>query len=608
MRDLFTPRWLRCAALAGAFALLVALGRATLPSVGHGTATVDGRAIDPGDLPVFVPGKDLRRLEASFALEVPFFRPRSMVVVPDDCVERIAMNGVDLPMGGAGVQTPLGSCVYGNRVVGIASAVHRGANDVDIVVGNRRGRTALDVAVRSGLAYAVFGLALLALLAGMIGLARRRPWSPIDRAVGGVLLAAMALRTVYVLGTPSTVRGHDADKHLEYIRYVADHWRPPPPHAGFEFYQPPLYYALMAPLLRLGTLTGAALSDTLFHLQLFSLLLSAVALWIGLGTLRSLLRRSPKGGDPDAERGDVIVAGSILAVFPALVYFAARINNDVLVQVTSFAGVAFVVQFWRSGRTAPFVAFAACVATGLLTKSNTYVVLALGLVCLVTRRGIDLWQKALLGARLAAIVGLLSGWFVVRRFLQERGTQGLLVSNASWLNHNNALPNTFDALFGFHPLEMLGCPFNGSTNPLPGRQLWPYFIRSSLFGEFGFGPRFLVVARVLLVLLALLAIIAARGWWSSARARPWQGRPDWPMHVLLVGSLASHLAFRVVSAWVPSQDFRYSFLLLLPFAYFVALGLRDLASWPRRVAMAVCGAFVASSAGLIIALWLVVVT
>jgi hypothetical protein len=530
-----------------------------------------------------------------------------MVVVTDDCVERIAMNGVDIPLG-ADVPVSMGPCVYGNRVVDIASAVHRGANEVDILVRNRRGRTALDVAVRSGLAYAAFALALLAVGAGMIAVARRSPWSPTDRAVGGILFAAMALRTLYVLGTPSTVRGHDADKHLEYIRYVAGHWRPPPPHAGFEFYQPPLYYALTAPLLRLETFAGVALSDTLFHLQVFSLLLSAIALWIALETLRALLPRAPDSGVREADRGEVVVAGSLVAVFPALVYFAARINNDVLVQVTGFAGVALLVQFWRSGRAATWTAFALCVAIGLLTKSNTYVVLALGLVCLLTRRGIDPRQKALLGARLAAIVALVSGWFVVRRFLEERGTQGLLVSNASWLNHNNALSNTFGALFGFHPLEMLRLPFNGSTNPPPGRELWPYFIRSALFGEFDFGPRFVFVARVLLVLLGLLGVVAARGWWRSARERPWQGGPDWPMHVLLVGSLASHLAFRAVSPWMPSQDFRYSFLLLLPFAYFTTLGLRDLPLWPRGVAMAVWGAFVASSAGLIVSLWFVVAT
>lgn len=149
MRAHITPRWLRCAALAAAFALLVGLGRATLPSVGHGTASVDGRAIVPGDLPVFVPGRDLRRLEASFALLVPFFRPRSMVVVPDDCVARIAMNGVVLSLGGD-VEPRMGPCVYGNHVVDIASVVHRGTNDVDIAVGNRRGRTALDVSVRWG--------------------------------------------------------------------------------------------------------------------------------------------------------------------------------------------------------------------------------------------------------------------------------------------------------------------------------------------------------------------------------------------------------------------------------------------------------------------------
>jgi hypothetical protein len=158
MPDFFTPHRLRCAALAAALVLLVAFGRATLPSVGHGMVTVDGRDIVPGDLPIFVPDNHPRRLEASFTLQVPLFRPRTMVVVPDDCVERISVNGLEL-------DPASGSCVWGNRVVDIASMVHRGSNDVNIVVRNRRGRTALDVAVRAGVADATLALALLAVAA-----------------------------------------------------------------------------------------------------------------------------------------------------------------------------------------------------------------------------------------------------------------------------------------------------------------------------------------------------------------------------------------------------------------------------------------------------------
>jgi hypothetical protein len=107
----------------------------------------------------------------------------------------------------------------------------------------------------------------------------------------------------------------------------------------------------------------------------------------------------------------------------------------------------------------------------------------------------------------------------------------------------------------------------------------------------------------MLVLLALLGLVSVRGWWRSLRERPWQ---DFPMHALFVGSLASHLAFRVSSAYIPSQDFRYSFLIALPAAYFVTLGIQGMPRWPRRAAVAVWAAFVACSTTLIVALWVLV--
>jgi hypothetical protein len=597
MRDSFSRHRRRCAALVVAFVVIAVAGWFTLPSVGHGSVSVDGRVRPDGDLPVFVAGKDLRVLEASFSIEVPFFLPKSMLVVPDDCVERIVVNGVDvLPV------PPV--CAYGYVLVDISSAIRRGSNPVRVVVRNHQGRTALDVGMRTGVAFAAFASALLAIAATLaLLILRRSRWSPLDGALFGLVLLGTALRTLYLLATPATVRPHDGDKHLDYIRYIATHWHLPPPHDGFEFYQPPLYYVLTAPLLWAETRAGVVLSSTVFHLQIVALILSVATLWIAVSTLREMLAAAPDA-DTVVPSSDLVIGGGLLAVFLSLVYFGARVNNDVLVQVTSFAGVALIVAFWKDGRTSTWVAFSLCVAAGLLTKSNTYVVIALGLVCLAARRETALRRKALLGAMLAGIAAVVAGWFVLRRFLQERGTSGLLVSNVSWLNRSVVVPNTVDALFGFHPLQVLSHPYNSPSTEAVGRELWEYFFRSSLFGEFEFGSRLVWLSRALLVLLALLGLVAVRGGWRSLRERAWQ---DAPVHALLVVSLACQFAFRVASPYVPSQDFRYSFLLTLPFAYFVTLGLRGLPRWPRRAAVTVWGAFVVCSASFVMALWVFVV-
>jgi hypothetical protein len=585
--------------LVAAFAALVVLGRATLPSVGRGSLSIDDHSPPAAtDVPIFI--RDQRRFDTSFAIEVPFFRPRRVVVVPTQCVERLAVNRVD-------ILSPHGPCADGDRVVDISSAIRRGANRMRVVVRSQAAKATLDVGVRSGVEFAVFAFALLAVAATavLLVLKRRRKRRP-DGVLLGVLLAGTALRTLYLLATPASVRQHDWDTHLEYIDFVAKNWHLPPPHGGFEYYQPPLYYVLTALLSRAETRAGVLLSDTMFHLQIFALLLSVAALWLALWTLRVLLVRAPTrgAGGLTARRSDLVIGASLLAVFPGLVYFAGRINNDVLVQVTSFAGVALVIEFWRNGRTVTWMAFALCVTAGLLTKSNTYVVLGLGLACLAARRRTSLRRKALLGALLAATMTVLAGWFILPRFRQDPGTTGLLVANLGWLGAPT-LSNTPEALFGFHPRQMLEHPYNLYNVPeaVAGRQLWQFFVRSSLFGDFDFGPRLITMSRAMLVLLALLGLVSVRGWWRSLRERPWQ---DFPMHALFVGSLASHLAFRVSSAYIPSQDFRYSFLIALPAAYFVTLGIQGMPRWPRRAAVAVWAAFVACSTTLIVALWVLV--
>jgi hypothetical protein len=166
------------------------------------------------------------------------------------------------------------------------------------------------------------------------------------------------------------------------------------------------------------------------------------------------------------------------------------------------------------------------------------------------------------------------------------------------------VPNAFGPLFTLNPVRVLVHPYNWPPDGAPGRPFWEYFVRSALFGEFDLGARTVWLGRAMLLLATLLVALAIRGWWRSARDRPWQ---DLPVHALLFGSLASHFAFRVASPYAPSQDFRYSFLLVLPFAYFVPLGMRGLPRGVREGALAVWGAFTGCSVALVVSLWMIVV-
>ncbi|MBI5156133.1 hypothetical protein HZA45_02540, partial [Candidatus Peregrinibacteria bacterium] len=101
----------------------------------------------------------------------------------------------------------------------------------------------------------------------------------------GIFLTGVLVRILYVSGTPYSVREHDVWSHIDYIRFVAEHGTLPDPHAGSQFYHPPLYYFLTAGIYALMTVNNAGHGQALVIVEYFSLFLSivtfAVLLWIG---------------------------------------------------------------------------------------------------------------------------------------------------------------------------------------------------------------------------------------------------------------------------------------------------------------------------------------
>jgi hypothetical protein len=589
-----TPHRVRCAVLLAVFALVALVGRATLPSLGHGKATFDGHALPSGDAPIFLRARPAgRRTEVSLPLRVPFFAPRRMIVLPVGTLDRTTVDGVVVPPKRLG-------CLDTDCAVDLGPLRH-GDNPLSLTVTNHDEHAGVDVSVRTGTAFAVFGLLLVAIGAAFALLVlRRRPrWRRQDTVLFGVLTGGAALRTLYVLGTPPSLRGHDTAHHYDYIRYVADHWSLPLPNGGFEYYQPPLYYGLMAALLRTEERLGAVLTDTVFHMQLASLAFSVASAAAALWAFGATLAWAPRSEPVEASTLDLALGGALFVTFPSLVYFASCINNDVLVQLTSFVGVALALAFWRTGHVAAWVAFAACVTIGLLTKGNTYVVVCFGVFCLAARRGTRWRRKAWLGAVLVGTIAVFTGWFFLLRHRQIEGGRAMLAANIGWLGAG--IDTSLAVMTTFSPARVMENPYNW---PDPaGHPMWEFFVRSALYGEFNYGPRLVNACRALLVLFALLAVPAARGWWRSLRHRFWQ---DLPMHALFFGTLASHVAFRVASPYVASQDFRYSFLAVLPFAYFVTMGVSDLRGPLRVAGVAVPALFAAGSAAWIVALWVMV--
>jgi 4-amino-4-deoxy-L-arabinose transferase-like glycosyltransferase len=394
-------------------------------------------------------------------------------------------------------------------------------------------------------------------------------------ALIAIILAGIFIRIIYVEWTRFDTREHDVWSHIEYVQFVADNWTLPDPHASSQFYHPPLYYFLTAPVLRLALDAGWERDAGLLAVQKISLLLSIITYLIAVFIGSMLFDRKK---DPRA----LPLYCAIMAVYPALVFYSARINNDALYQLEVFGGAALLLLYWQSKRARYWYLLWAVLGLGLLTKTHAILLAPLALACITFIKKMT-WQNKFKHAALGVGVMLLvGGWFHGLRYINEHNSRTTLIGNVNILT--NFVDNGPRAFLTFNPIQMVMHPYNDPFNDEARRQyFWEYLLRSGLFGEYNFGQERVALARAIVTaqLLLLLGII-----WAAWNYRK-KMTTDLPVWLLTALVLLAHAAFRLFYPYSSSQDFRYSILLSLSIAYFSVLGIaqdRPAIKWARLAA------------------------
>ncbi len=401
-------------------------------------------------------------------------------------------------------------------------------------------------------------------------LGRKNPLLTALFAGGGLL------RLLYVTVTPYNVRAYDVSGHIDYIRYLASHHWFPPVQAGWEFHQPPLYYALMSPLLAIPKELGISFTAGLSWLQCASFFLSIATLFIAYWTGTLLFRR--KG-----DRLSLTLFCLFIATFPALILFASRINNDVLYQLSAFLFLALLLRWWNVGTTRAALLTTLAIALGFLTKASAFLFLPAFWLSIVLRPQTPLHSK-LRWILLSGIgVALIAGWFIAIRYQEHDYVR--LFSFGGGMNRKLTLTTSWKTFLAFNPLTVILQPFASTWSDASGRQFfWVFFFKTSLFGEFSYLP----VLRPFGSLLAALALgllpILATGIVRAVRSRD---SARTPLLLTLVLVLAAAITYRILHPQSPNQDFRFSVLLVPLGAYFIARALRT----PRRLLRALMAAW-----------------
>lgn len=256
---------------------------------------------------------------------------------------------------------------------------------------------------------ALLSVAVLAMAAAWSRRRRSRgaagplPWSWI--AMVGVGLAWIALFVNQASLLPLDW-GFDATAHLDYVAYILERHALPMPDEGWSMFHPPLYYAILAGVLRLAGTSPAAQDAAVW--------IRAVGLGIGLGNL-VIVTRLIQRAVPDDPRGQVVgvlVAGCL----PVMIYLHQFPTNELLLALLSSVVILLAHDTLQDGSwaLAKLALLGAVVGLALLTKFTAFLlvppVAGVFLYRAITGPRSDVARRlgALAVAGLAAVA--VSGW------------------------------------------------------------------------------------------------------------------------------------------------------------------------------------------------------
>jgi hypothetical protein len=191
-----------------------------------------------------------------------------------------------------------------------------------------------------------------------------KPW------VGWPLAVAGLLGIQYVLVTPSFVRQHDVEGHRQYVDYLAKEKKLPDVKQGWETWQPPLYY-LIASVWRYS-FSSIPQQDSFRSVQFLSAVLYIATIALALIAFHAV-------GISDSEAFSALGA---LALVPGHLFFAARINNDVVLPILGTGFLLAIAGFLKFGEKRWLMAVAVLLV-GLLTVKGSSLAVAGASVALI---------------------------------------------------------------------------------------------------------------------------------------------------------------------------------------------------------------------------------
>ena len=392
---------------------------------------------------------------------------------------------------------------------------------------------------------------LLAVSRGGLYASLMPPWGLIDEEQHFDYVQSLAERgTIPTVG--ETYLSPEIIKSLfETQRWTAFHWpTPPSPDPkdmglegySYEGYQPPLYYALLAPLY--AVLPGGVLLK-LFALRWVTVGLSLLAVWMVYRIASELF--------PD-DKLLPFLAAALLVVIPERTASISRLNNDVLVEVFATALIWVCTRVLLQGLTPRrSLLLGALLGLGFLAKSSMAVLIAPLLVVLWLNRRTAHWLRCTI--YMAGVAGLIAAPFVARNLW----LYGDLTGMAGFKQITN---------FAAPSLTLLGV-VRAAIDLF--RHLWLVWWKGALPGNN-------IVVLAIHALLALICGLSLLGLWRYRQHQPAQAAGDRRTLVLLVylvaiGFCALAVLLSYFAGDFPAIQGRFFLPVLAPIVILMSWGL-----------------------------------
>lgn len=546
--------------------LLFALRFQAAPIISPATFIIPNREPEVRDMPAFFDSVS-ETMVAIFTIELKALHPGVFAVQVDDCIEKLAVNGVSVVP-----ETIERLCSPHDLThINLRPHLRPGKNTVSVSIS--------DIGVTQGFTIHASNtdpLLLIIWIAIFLCIVwyalRLRLLLPVtSRFPDGlffVMLFGLAVRLLYVGATPYNMRAHDLEGHMDYISFMQKNWTVPTAMNGWEFHQPPLYYVVAA--MWKSLLLPFELSKELVYQSLagWSLVLSILTLAVTLYCVKMLFGT--------VDRKNAVRAGMLLAVFNGFVFFASRVTNETLSAFLTAATIALLLRWWKIGDRPGLIALALVFSLAFLTKISVLALAPALAIALIFRPGRTV-KTRVVEILLSSLVVILSvSWYPIHRLYLEPEQGKTMTLGNDGMDATLSVPREWQHLLILNPAAVIRYPFNDPWDDTFRRgYLLEYFFRSAFFGEYKF-HRLVTLSRTLLLLGLLLLPVTILGFMGDLRRRL---MTLLPLHIATLGLLAGAFVYPYLFAFAPNQDFRFSVILILPAAYYLLRGIEMLPAW-----------------------------